>query len=122
MRHQVRLIADVNIHLTFRNNTHILTTAVLPLSWIQHRRAKSLTVSQVRRRDSKEFLVVDEDCGIPTTLVEHYRSHTEAGSLAQQDPRTYLLSMSEYDKAQSYDVYGMSNPITFCAIFRLGIA
>ncbi|KXT08765.1 hypothetical protein AC579_4930 [Pseudocercospora musae] len=57
------------------------------------------------RRDSKTFLVVDEDCGIPTSLVEPYRSSNDSGPLAQSDPRSCLLSMSEYDKAQSYEVY-----------------
>ncbi|CAK1361109.1 hypothetical protein CB0940_03482 [Cercospora beticola] len=60
---------------------------------------------QVERRDSKQCLVVDEDCGIPSSLVESYRSRTETGPRAQQDPRSYLLSMSDYDKTQSYDVY-----------------
>ncbi|KXT04513.1 hypothetical protein AC578_8630 [Pseudocercospora eumusae] len=58
-----------------------------------------------QRRDSKTFLVVDEDCGIPTSLVESHRSSNDSGPLAPSDPRSYLLSMSEYDKAQSYEVY-----------------
>ncbi|KAF2212975.1 hypothetical protein CERZMDRAFT_40190, partial [Cercospora zeae-maydis SCOH1-5] len=57
------------------------------------------------RRDSKQCLVVGEDCGIPSSLVESYRSRTETGPRAQHDQRSYLLSMSDYDKAHSYDVY-----------------
>ncbi|EME47753.1 hypothetical protein DOTSEDRAFT_69633 [Dothistroma septosporum NZE10] len=60
---------------------------------------------QIQRRDSKNFLVVDEDCGISASLVESYRAYNEKGPSAQSDPREYLLSMSEYDKAQAYDVY-----------------
>lgn len=62
---------------------------------------------QGERRDSKSFVVVDEDCGIPTSLLESYRGFQEHGPLAQTDPRSLLLSMSEYDKSQIYDVYGM---------------
>lgn len=51
-------------------------------------------------------MVVDEDCGIPTSVVESYRSYNDRGPLAQTDPRSYLLSMSEYDKPHSYNVYG----------------
>lgn len=69
--------------------------------------ATTLTKWLQERRDSKTFLVVDEDCGIPTSLVENYRAYHESGPLAQSDPRSILLSMSEYDK-QSYDVYGES--------------
>ncbi|CAK4033931.1 Hypothetical predicted protein [Lecanosticta acicola] len=61
---------------------------------------------QASRRDSKTFVVVDEDCGIPTSVVENYRAFTESGPLAQADPRSYLLSMSEYhDSKAAYDVY-----------------
>ncbi|KAI5368154.1 hypothetical protein Slin15195_G032880 [Septoria linicola] len=60
---------------------------------------------QGERRDSKQFLAVDEGCGIPTTTVETYRSHNLTGPEAHQDPQRHLSSMSEYDKAQSYDVY-----------------
>ncbi|KAF2771824.1 hypothetical protein EJ03DRAFT_9591 [Teratosphaeria nubilosa] len=67
---------------------------------------------QHERRDSKSFLIVDEDCGIPTSVVESYRSHGDNGPLAQSDPRGYLLSMSEYEKPQAYDVYGEYNPTT----------
>ena len=63
-------------------------------------------MEQKERRDSKHCLVVDEDCGIPTSVVENHRAYYEAGPLAQSDPRSFLLSMSEYDKAQVYDVYG----------------
>jgi hypothetical protein len=54
-------------------------------------------------------VVVDEDCGIPTSIVESYQVYSENnenGPLAQSDPRSILLSMSEYDKPQAYDVYG----------------
>ncbi|KAH9844954.1 regulator medusa [Teratosphaeria destructans] len=61
---------------------------------------------QHERRDSKSFLIVDEDCGIPTSIVDSYHSHGDNGPLAQSDPRGYLLSMSEYEKPQAYDVYG----------------
>lgn len=54
--------------------------------------------------------MVDEDCGTPTSLVENYRAYNGKGPLAQSDPREYLLSMSEYDKAQAYDVYGTYLP------------
>lgn len=48
---------------------------------------------------------MDEDCGIPTSVVENYQS--ESGQLvAASDPRSYLLSMSEYDHHKAYDVYG----------------
>lgn len=63
-------------------------------------------MQQDERRDSKSFLVVDEDCGIPTSIVEDYRAFSESGPLAQSDPRALVLSMSEYDKSQNYDVYG----------------
>jgi hypothetical protein len=53
-------------------------------------------------------VVVDEDCGIPASLVDSYRAYSEAGPLAQSDPRSVLLSMSEYDKNQFHDVYGES--------------
>lgn len=53
-------------------------------------------------------MVVDEDCGVPTSVVESYRSCNDSGPLAQTDPRSYLLSMSEYDKSHSYNVYGKS--------------
>ena len=53
-------------------------------------------------------MVVDEDCGIPTALVEDCRSYSEGGPLAQSDPRSVLLSMSEYNKSQNYELYGES--------------
>ena len=61
---------------------------------------------QTERRDSKNCVVVDEDCGISTSLVDCYRALYDSGPGAQSDPRSYLLSMSEYDKSQAYDVYG----------------
>lgn len=61
---------------------------------------------QDERRDSKSFLVVDEDCGIPTSVVEDYRAFSDNGPLAQTDPRALVLSMSEYNKPQNYEVYG----------------
>ncbi|KAI7288882.1 hypothetical protein KC315_g20135, partial [Hortaea werneckii] len=57
------------------------------------------------RRDSKTIVVVDEDCGVPTSLVESYRSFQGNGPLAPFDPQELLMSMSEYDKPQTYDVY-----------------
>ncbi|KAI7187950.1 hypothetical protein KC363_g5727 [Hortaea werneckii] len=57
------------------------------------------------RRDSKTIVVVDEDCGVPTSIVESYRSFQDNGPLAQLDPEGLLMSMSEYDKPQTYDVY-----------------
>ena len=69
---------------------------------------------QGARRDSKIFFVVDEDCGIPVSIVENYQSFTELGPLAHSDPRSLLLSMSEYDKPQHYEVYGESScPLPF---------
>lgn len=51
--------------------------------------------------------MVDEECSIPTSLVESHRSHHDNGPPAQADPRNYVLSMSDYDgKAHAYDVYG----------------
>lgn len=55
-------------------------------------------------------MVVDEDCGIPTSVLDSYRSHREHGPLAQFDPRGLLLSMSEYSKAPNYDLYGKCLP------------
>lgn len=74
----------------------------------------SLTkAAQSARRDSKSFVVVDEDCGIPTSIVESYRGYYDNGPLAQSDPRSLLLSMSEYDKSQGYEnVYGKSGSHT----------
>jgi hypothetical protein len=64
---------------------------------------------QGARRDSKTFVVVDEDCGIPVSLVESYRSYEGVGPLALSDPRSVLLSMSDYPQKQHYDdVYGES--------------
>lgn len=51
--------------------------------------------------------MVDEDCGVPTSIVESYRSFQDDGPLAPLDPQGLLMSMSEYDKPQTYDVYGM---------------
>jgi hypothetical protein len=57
--------------------------------------------------------VVDDDCGIPESLLDAYRIYNnEVGPLAQSDPRSLLLSMSEYDKTQNYDVYGKFSPIS----------
>ena len=51
--------------------------------------------------------MVDEECGIPTSLVEKHRaSSSDSGPLAHSDPRSFLLSMSEYDKTQAYNFYG----------------
>ncbi|KAK3619572.1 hypothetical protein LTR56_014794 [Elasticomyces elasticus] len=55
------------------------------------------------RRDSKSFIVVDEDCGIPAAVVDSYRAGFDNGPLALSDPRTLLLSMSEYNKQAGYD-------------------
>ena len=52
--------------------------------------------------------MVDEDCGIPTSIVDNYRAYQDNGPLAQSDPHLELLSMSEYDKAQNYNLYGES--------------
>jgi len=61
---------------------------------------------QEDRRDSKTFAVVDEECSIPTSIVESHRIHYDNGPPAQADPRSYVLSMSDYDgKAHAYDVY-----------------
>nr|POE67115.1 hypothetical protein CFP56_72673 [Quercus suber] len=57
------------------------------------------------RRDSRSFVVVDEDCGIPISVVENFRAYPDSGQFARSDPRSLLLSMSEYDKSQGY-VYG----------------
>jgi len=68
------------------------------------------------RRDSKTFIVVDEDCGVPTAVVENFRPFHEGGPLAQSDPRSVFLSMSEYDNKQNYDVYGeLQAPSLLCA-------
>ena len=47
---------------------------------------------------------------MPTSLVESYRSFQDNGPLAPFDPQELLMSMSEYDKPQTYDVYGMYSP------------
>ena len=46
------------------------------------------------------------------SLVENYRGFHDNGPLAHSDPRSVLLSMSEYDKPQSYDVYGEFEHLT----------
>lgn len=43
---------------------------------------------------------------MPPSIVENYRDFSESGPLAQSDPRALLLSMSEFDKTQNYNVYG----------------
>ncbi|KAK5156183.1 hypothetical protein LTS14_005070 [Recurvomyces mirabilis] len=67
---------------------------------------------QGERRDSKTFVVVDEDCGIPASIVENYRASPDNGATAQSDPRSYLLSMSEFNKQQGYDDVYEYNPTT----------
>lgn len=52
--------------------------------------------------------IVDEDIGIPSSLIDEYRTSSESGPTGPADPRSLLLSMSEYDKTQSYDQYGKS--------------
>jgi hypothetical protein len=91
-----------------------LPTNIAPFSLTQ--------VEQGERRDSKVFAVVDEDCGIPVSLVENYRGFNENGPLAHSDPRSVLLSMSEYDKSQSYDVYGTSSTYDLVAASEPGKA
>nr|POE94664.1 hypothetical protein CFP56_16901 [Quercus suber] len=54
------------------------------------------------RRDSKSFVVVDEDCGIPISIIEDNSAYPDTGESARSDPRSLLLSMSEYGKPQSY--------------------
>ena len=63
-------------------------------------------MSQDERRDSKTSLVVDEDRGSPTLLVESFRPLEDGGPLASSDPRSLFLSMSEYEDKANYDVYG----------------
>ncbi|KAK0894880.1 hypothetical protein LTR91_023929 [Friedmanniomyces endolithicus] len=55
------------------------------------------------RRDSKSFLIVDEDYGIPSAVIDNYRAGHDNGPLARLDPRSLLLSMSEYNKPPGYD-------------------
>jgi hypothetical protein len=52
-------------------------------------------------------VIVDEDCGIPTSVIDNYREEYDSGPLGPLDPRTLQLSMSDYKQPQSYDVYGM---------------
>lgn len=68
-------------------------------------------IVQGERRDSKTFAVVDEDYGIPGSLVENHQACNGVGPLAQSDPRSLFLSMSEYDKPPYHDVYGKFNSI-----------
>lgn len=51
-------------------------------------------------------MIVDEDCGIPTSVIDSYREEYDSGPLGPTDPRTLLLSMSDYKQPQSFDVYG----------------
>jgi hypothetical protein len=53
-------------------------------------------------------VIVDEDCGIPTSVIDSYREEYDSGPLGPTDPRTLLLSMSDYKQPQSFDVYGKS--------------
>lgn len=72
-----------------------------------HQRYRTDKATQIQHRSSlKSPVIVDEDCGIPTTVVDSYREHYEAGPLGPSDPQALLLSMSEYNKPPSYDVYG----------------
>lgn len=72
-----------------------------------------MRVQDHRRRDSKSFLIVDEDTGIPTSVVETYQAYQDNGPLAQSDPRSLLLSMSENSKSQNFNVYGELHPPGF---------
>ncbi|EGP84082.1 uncharacterized protein MYCGRDRAFT_96263 [Zymoseptoria tritici IPO323] len=60
---------------------------------------------QSGRRDSKSFVAVDEEGGVPASLAESFRSTPDSGPLAQSGPRSYSLSMSGFDKAEAYNVY-----------------
>lgn len=88
--------------MNFTRSPGTITTAAFELS---HGFADS--VRQGERRDSKTFVVVDEDCGIPVSLVESFRAYNDVGQLVYSDPRSVLLSMSDYGQKQHYDdVYG----------------
>ncbi|WPG97849.1 Hypothetical protein R9X50_00063100 [Acrodontium crateriforme] len=65
-----------------------------------------------QRRDSKSFVVVDDDCGVPTSVVENYQENNDSGPAGQFDPQSLSLSMSEYDKSQAYSVYSDYNEAT----------
>ena len=70
-------------------------------------RERTNKTSQIQHRSSlKSPVIVDEDCGIPATVVDNYREHFDVGPLGPSDPQALLLSMSEYNKPQNYDVYG----------------
>lgn len=65
---------------------------------------------QLSQRSRKSPVIVDEDCGIPTSVIDSYREEYDSGPLGPTDPRTLLLSMSDYKQPQSYDVYGKFVP------------
>ena len=72
--------------------------------------------AQISQRSRKSPVIVDEDCGIPTSVIDNYREEYDSGPLGPSDPRTLLLSMSDYKQPQSYDVYGTCNRLqqAFC--------
>lgn len=39
-------------------------------------------------------------------MIDSYREDYDAGPLGPTDPRTLLLSMSDYKQPQNYEVYG----------------
>ena len=106
MHHQVRCTSHLTAFNTKPDPPDSSCVAACLLSHKLRVRLTNSLVSQGERRDSKTFVVVDEDCGIPTSVVESFRGFHDGGPLGQSDPRTFFLSMSEYDKPQSYDVYG----------------
>jgi hypothetical protein len=55
------------------------------------------------------MVIVDGDCGIPTSIIDSYREEYDSRPLGPTDPRMLLLSMSDYKQPQSFDVYGKSH-------------
>lgn len=53
-------------------------------------------------------------------MIDNYREEYDSGPLGPTDPRTLLLSMSDYKQPQSYDVYGKYN--VFLVVRRHAVA